>query len=265
MCLKNIFKPKPEPVVDFDWGKRCLLHFAINDYQGINNDLRGCLNDQGILVKKIDEQFPGFSMRLFQDSACTKDAFKSMVRAAYAAMPSGLLIVGYSGHGTYDRDSSEPDGYREALYLYDGKLTDDDLVELAHEKPAGLDVVFFFDSCFSQGMARDLIGNPIYKRSRFLLTEPLPESFHIIKKFGRTPIDWLVFSACAERQTAADAFINGRYNGAFTYFAVKTLEKGITYRKWFTEIRNYLPSNDFEQIPGLDGPESMLTKKAFEI
>jgi metacaspase-1 len=138
-------------------------------------------------------------------------------------------------------------------------------VQLISEKPPELELVLFLDCCFSKGMFRDFVtGNPKYKKSRFLLTEPMPEQFHYIKSATRGTDNFLLLSACAERQTAADAQFNGRYNGAFTFYAVRTLQKGITYRQWMERIWQYLPSDDFDQIPGIDGPERMFDMKVFE-
>jgi hypothetical protein len=45
---------------------------------------------------------------------------------------------------------------------------------------------------------------------------------------------------------------------------MKTLERGITYRQWMERIWAYLPSDRFEQIPHIDGPERLFDKKVFE-
>jgi len=261
MCLKNLFK-KPEPEKPFEYGDNCLLHFAISDYPGTGSDLPGCVPDQELTINKVDGRIGGVSFRTLTDNEVTRSHFKSEIRAAFAAMPTGLLTIGYSGHGSLDKDSVEPDGYRESLYLWDGKLPDKEFIELCREKPAGLELVFILDSCFSEGMARN---NPSLQRPRFLMTEPLPENFHVIRQAPGEVNDWLVISACAENQTASDAVFNGNPNGAFTFYAMKTLEKGITYRQWMERIWQNLPSEKFPQIPHIDGPEYMLEKKVFEV
>jgi hypothetical protein len=262
MCLKHLFK-KPEPPKPFEYGNNCLLHASINDYPGTGSDLNGCNNDQEDFINYADGRIGGISFRYLQDSEATPSAFEREIRAAYKAMPYGLLTVCYSGHGTYEKDSSEPDGYSEALYMWGGKFTDDRLIALANEKPAGLDLVFILDCCFGRGMARDF-GNPSFSVPRFLMTDPMPENYRITRSLTREPHDWLVISACAENQTAADAQFGGRYNGAFTYYAVRTLEKGITYRQWMERIWQNLPSRSFDQIPGIDGPERLFERKVFE-
>jgi hypothetical protein len=37
----------------------------------------------------------------------------------------------------------------------------------------------------------------------------------------------------------------------------------MTYRQWFAEIRKYLPSQDFEQVPMLEGPGYLLDRIVF--
>ena len=97
------------------------------------------------------------------------------------------------------------------------------------------------------------------------MTEPLPENYHVIRQTPSEVNDWLVISACAENQTASDAMFNGKPNGAFTFYAMRTLEKGITYRQWMERIWEYLPSDRFEQIPHIDGPERMFDQIVFEV
>jgi len=259
MCLKDLFK-KPEPEKPFEYGDNCLLHFAITDYPGTGSDLPGCVPDQELMVNHVDGKIGGVSFRNFQNGEVTRSRVKAEIRAAFAAMPKGRLTIGYSGHGTYERDTTEPDGVREALYLWDGKLTDKEFVELCKEKPAELELVFLLDSCFSEGMSR---SNPT--RPRFLMTEPLPENYHVIRQTPSEVNDWLVISACAENQTASDAMFNGKPNGAFTFYAMRTLERGITYRQWMERIWEYLPSDRFEQIPHIDGPERMFDQIVFEV
>ena len=246
-----------------NYGKFCLLSFAINNYRGADNDLRGCLNDQQDFAEKLRSLFPNISLKLVQDEDCKKTRFVSEIRASFVAMPTGVLIIQYSGHGTYVKDvhGDDEDGFDEGLYFRDGVLIDDNINALMEEKPAGLLVVFLFDSCFSDTVTRRIDD---YKKGRFLASEIMPEQYNVKKKFNSAPVNWIAFSGCGEHQTSADAYIDGRYNGAFTFYAVKTLQKGLTYKQWYSKIREHLPSTEFDQIPGLDGPEELLNRIVFE-
>jgi hypothetical protein len=132
---------------------------------------------------------------------------------------------------------------------------------IATMNPGGT-VCVISDSCFSATNTRLLhsrgIDNTHLVRNRFYATpgEPLK----IVSKpfFPRSDLKWIAISACGETQTAADAYINDNYHGAFTWYAFRLLRQGITYRQWFYNISQYLPSSDFEQAPTIEGPDYLL-------
>ena len=88
----------------------------------------------------------------------------------------------------------------------------------------------------------------------------------IVKRITRLPVEanHIVMSACLENETASDAYINGAWAGAFTFFAVMALKTGMTYRQWYAEIRKFLPSVDFTQTPTIEGPDYLLDRIVFE-
>jgi hypothetical protein len=280
MCIQKIidfFKPKPPQVTDefTPVSKRVVTH-GINDYQGDDSDLRGCLNDQLNVVTSLAVKSPGFENRMYSDNSVTVNNFLYTIDKAIAALrPGDHLLIHYSGHGTqkYDRNGDEHDGYDEALYLYDGILIDDRIHELLIKIPEGAIVVVLLDSCFSGTATR--ASNPIYNKPRFKKTKGLflrrrtrkrlfRSDENADKGFGANELPWIVISGCGEQQTSSDAFINGNYNGAFTFYAMKALEPGMTYRTWFEKIRTYLPSSQYTQAPELEGRADLLDRKVFE-
>lgn len=127
-------------------------------------------------------------------------------------------------------------------------------------------VLVMADSCFSETITR--YGMALFSRkhptkNRFYNPD-LPQRKVINKVFSGPVTNHIVMSGCKEHETAADAYINGKYYGAFTFFAVLTLQKGMTYLEWFNEIRRYLPSQDFTQTPTIEGPDYLLNRKVFE-
>jgi hypothetical protein len=131
----------------------------------------------------------------------------------------------------------------------------------------GATVLVLADSCFSgtitrmMGMALIDIKHPTKNRFH----DPgLPPRKVKNKLFKYPELNHIVISGCSEHETSSDAYINGQYAGAFTFFAVLALEIGMTYKQWFEEIRNYLPSKDFSQTPTLEGPEYLINRKVFE-
>jgi len=263
MCFKKLFS-KPGPIPMIPAKKRALL-FAINRYGG-GNDLNGCLNDQQDLKNKLNILFPGFDIRTYSDSEVTKKRFASEIDNAIAVLrPDDTLLIAYSGHGTQLRDDNkdESDGYDEALYLYDGSFRDDVFNVLLNKIPAGSSVIILLDSCFSGTATRAIELTGV--KGRFIKTENYIPGLESNNRFAASynSSKWLTISGCGEHQTSADAYINERYNGAFTYFALKALKPGMTYQQWFDKIRTYLPSGSFEQAPELEGNKELISKIVF--
>lgn len=129
-------------------------------------------------------------------------------------------------------------------------------------KPEGI-ICVLADSCFSGDITKfmGLVSPDEYKRNRFYPTPGVSTDPHrkIFKSTG--PLRWIVISGCGETQYSADAYINGEYQGAFSYYAFKTLRPWMTYYDWFQAIRVYLPSAKFEQAPTMDGPASLINQK----
>lgn len=262
MCwqkIKDFFNPPPDPNQ-----RHYALSFAINDYPGTGSDLNGCLNDQLDFSNKLLAEFPAFIIQTYSDEQVTRYQFLSAVERAIDNLPEGaILVIQYSGHGTQVRDTSgdEVDGYDEALYLHDGVLVDDEFHALLLNIPANALVVVLLDSCFS-GTATKAAGI----RPRFMPPTERPSSMKVLNAFAKSSdMNWIVVSGCDENEYSMDATFNGRPNGAFTYYALKTLQPGITYQQWFDAIRDYLPSTHFNQSPTLEGPENLLNQRVFEV
>jgi hypothetical protein len=129
----------------------------------------------------------------------------------------------------------------------------------------GATVLILPDSCFSGTITR-FMNNPHPVKNRFFHSSKLPvrERVNVRLFRGQGDIRWIVISGCQENQTSADCYEGGQYVGAFTYFAIKALTKGITYREWYNKIKTYLPSAEYNQAPTLEGPEELLNRKVFE-
>lgn len=249
MCWKR--KP-PEPIVN---STKMLLSYAINNYPGTGNDLNGCINDQTDLINALPKDW---TVRAFKDSEVTARNFRDNIRNYILGMKAGdFLIIQYSGHGTRLRDNSgdEEDGYDEAICLYDGNFSDDSFNELMMLIPDGAKVMVILDSCFS-GTATRKAG---YLKPRYIAPEEEPWIHN--KKRSTAPINHILFSGCRSDQTSADAYINGRYNGAFTFFWLRAMNLNMTYREWIAETVRLISLNGFEQVPQLEGPEDMLNQK----
>jgi hypothetical protein len=270
MCLKklfpNWFKPDPivPPIPDTTGKTRTALLFAINNYPDSGNDLNGCLNDQKDMAKMLDSLYPGFVIKKFSDASAKVLVFVAEVTKAILALkPGDFLLVHYSGHGTYTLDphGDEADGYDEALYLYDGTLIDDDIKEVLMLIPEGATVLLMFDSCFSDTVTRKITE----VKHKFVPPFSFPSNRGLKKRIRiqKEEMRWLAFAGCGERQTSADAFINGEFHGAFTFYALKALSPGITYKQWAFNVKQYLPNDSYDQIPVLEGKADLFDRVVF--
>lgn len=240
--------------------KKALL-FGINDYPGSQNDLQGCVNDVYLIADKLAKL--GFDINISLDQEVTIQKFKNELTDLIICAEKGdYLAVSYSGHGTQlpDRSGDEHDGYDEALYLYDGVLIDDNLQDILKKKQEGVHLFMIMDSCFSGSNTRF-----VNKKPRFVQLNANQPVMHKRKRaIMRSPdMDYVVLTGCAENQTSADAYMNGKYHGAMTYYAMKTLQSGDSCLQWYRKIRKYLPSVHFDQIPQLEGKVDMMRQGVF--
>jgi hypothetical protein len=236
--------------------------FGINNYPGEENDLSGCINDANDWAAKLT--LSGFQVTKYLDDQVTKDRFLSAIRSLLAVSLVGdWLVITYSGHGTqaYDTSGDEMDHYDEALYLWDGILIDDEIRAILDTALYGINIVFVLDSCFSGSGTRKprLIGT--YVRPRFVATTFVPASAKARKKFlAEEVMVELLFAGCNDDEYSYDAYINGRYNGAFTYHALKAWKPGMTFNDVEAGMNNIFPFATYPQHPHLEGPAAMRNK-----
>jgi hypothetical protein len=253
MCI-SWFKPKP---ISWEHCTKVALLFAINAYGG-GNELRGCINDVELAETKLVPE--GFQIRKFLDDKVTrKRVLAEMEYVIAQSIPGDIIYIHYSGHGTLvkDRNGDEEDGYDEAWYVYDGSIIDDQLYDLLMKIPDGVTVVIIADCCHSGSSTR---GDACKRRNRFVHPAFEINSDLQVRNLTHTAIKWVSLAACKDDQSAADAMINGKYHGAFSYYALNTLRRTYTYMDWYSTIRNYLPNSYFDQEPVLEGKESLINQ-----
>jgi metacaspase-1 len=248
---------------------RSALCIGINDYPGTGSDLAGCVNDANDWGNALAER--GFTVTMMLDAAATRsEMMRAMTEHVTAAASGDVVVITYSGHGTWqpDDDGDEPDHRDEALCPHDfataGGLLDDDLFEIFGQRARGARVVFLSDSCHSGSVAR--MAPPLdgqeHGRVRFL--EPGPflsaETRARALRVEKAPAKGLsrgtalLISGCGDTEYSYDANFGGRPNGAFTRVALDTLAKleaGATYAGWHKAIRTALPSVTYPQAPQL--------------
>lgn len=282
--------------------KKALL-VGINRYPDPNNELKGCVNDVRQMAETLKGRYgfagDGNTRILTDAHATTKAILDGLAWLSAGASPGDSLVFHYSGHGSQvsDRNGDETsDGLDEILCPYDldwdRPLTDDDLAAACADVPRGALLTVILDCCHSGTGLRDFArpcGIPLADvphRSRFL---PPPDTHKDgihgrgpgmancrgrhgspgIHRLGRrfgvsvTKTNAVLIAACRDDQTSADAFIDGAYHGAHTYYLCRALGNGtrdLTYRALVSAAGIALSRSGFDQVPQLEGPAKLLER-----
>jgi len=265
------------------------LCIGINNYPGTGSDLSGCVNDANDWAAALQKM--GFVTMKILDKQATGKNIRAAINSTIALAKKGdVIVIQYSGHGSYvpDENGDEPDGTDECLCPYDiyakGPITDDELFDMYSAKQQGVKLVVISDSCHSGTVVKfaPITTPPTAKgrktpqrKVRFLP----PASFlarRELAKFGigramrcsNPPGCYaaLLMAGCQDTEYSYDAYFQGRPNGAFSFVAIRALEKlskRATFRQWFDAIRKVLPSQQYPQTPNLFGSRSMKSWKVF--
>lgn len=256
---------------------------GINDYPGTRMDLRGCVNDardwSGTLAAR------GFDVKTLLDADARKEAIVETIgRLVSDARRGDSLVITFSGHGTYvpDTNDEEADGLDEALCPYDinegHALVDDEIHRIFAARAEGVKLLLISDSCHSGTVTRAsaVARDPAKAWARFLPlgawlpAERLPRASSgaprdVVELDDATSAwtaalegDDLLLAGCEEGpdRYSYDASFNGRFNGAFSFYALKALKElpaDATYLDWHAAIRRYLPSGSHNQKPQIFG------------
>jgi hypothetical protein len=246
------------------------LCIGINEAQGAP-PLAGCVNDARDFAKALAGR--GFEVTtLFDSQATKKNILDGLARLVDVTRSGETAVSTISCHGTTvpDYNGDEPDGRDEALCPYDlmdGVILDDELHEIFSAARYGARIVLISDSCHSGSVMRfaNLEQADTRAKIRYLPPEVFLSKRELkdAKAVENTPLrgvirppEGVLISGCADPEYSYDAWFNRRANGAFTYVALKALErlppKG-TYKDWHGIIRGALPSIQFPQTPQIDG------------
>lgn len=249
---------------------RKALLVGINRYPDPAHRLRGCVNDirQMEALLRGPFGFPAGGISVLRDEDATTAAIRGELGRLTAAAGAGdVLVFHYSGHGSQvpDRNGDETtDRLDEILCPYDldwdDPLSDDDLGRVARRLPAGAHLAVVLDCCHSGTGLREAGGGEHVPRRKSL---PAPgddaaargASLH---RFGEEAVaaGAVLVAGCRAGQTSADAFIDGAYHGAHTYFLCRTLAGrafDATYPDVTRGLRRELRARGFPQVPQVEG------------
>lgn len=250
------------------------LNYGTSQYQ-----LNGCLNDAKNLKKKLSKK--GFDVSMLTEANANIDDWRRISLDMYdQAQPGDSLWRSFSSHGTQlpTNRKEEQDHLDEALCLWNGHkmqlLMDNEVWEMARNKRPGVQDVWFIDACFGGGGAR-LFSSVAAGQPRFVHYSRLcgnveqhqeltGENKFVEFEDDKTPWPFLWHSGGREDQTCSDAYIDGKYCGAFTYYFLKAFDAappGVTYSNLYKSLLKMIPSYDYPQVPQLMG--SFKTARVF--
>ena len=271
-----------------------------NELKGCVNDVR-----QMAETLKSRYGFPGDgNMRILTDArATTRAILDGLAWLTAGASPGDSLVFHYSGHGSQVPDlhfDETTDRLDEILCPYDldwdHPLTDDDLAAACADVPRGALLTVILDCCHSGTGLRDFArpcgippSDAPYRR-RFL---PFPEAHDDGQHLDRRPrqrnpgrpcpprhlaihghrfgvsvtrTNAVLIAACRDDQTSADAWIDGGYHGAHTFYLCRTMSTGprdLTFRALVSATGTALSRAGFDQVPQLEGPAPLLLDPVF--
>lgn len=246
-----------------------VLLVGINAYP--SSPLNGCVNDIQDMAEFLVSQYsiPHESIKMLADERATKVNIIEGLKWLCSGLQSGdRIIFHYSGHGTQvpDMTGTEVDGLSECIcpvdFAWDPNhyITDKELVAIFSTIPSGVKFNWLSDSCHSGDLTRD------EKKKKFILP-PVDVAWNIkiankkklkSKSITNGILDVGFLSGCQPAQTSADAFINGRYNGAFTYYFLQVMKtmKDKPLTKVAEEMRDQLKKNRYDQQPQAEGNQA---------
>jgi hypothetical protein len=248
------------------------LLVGINAYPNPNNNLRGCINDivdMENFISSKNKVYPKENIKTLTDNRATKKNILEYLNCLLLGASAGdQILFHYSGHGAQlpsNGHTFEHDGLDEIICPYDFSdadatqtaISDKEFAKIFATIPKGVHFVWISDSCHSEDLSRkqhialDTKFRRFNDETQQSLTPPAASL-----SASPIPLHGALLSGCASHQLSADAYINNRFNGAFTHYLIKNL---IQYGQdaSMQDIVKYvnidLMENDYDQNPQSEG------------
>lgn len=275
------------------------LLVGINKYPNPNNNLRGCINDiidmENFIASK-NKVYQKENIKTLTDSRATKkNILAGLDWLLLGANAGDQILFHYSGHGaqiTSQRPSYEKDGLDEIIcpFDFDGEdealtaISDKEFATIFTKIPKGVHFVWISDSCHSEDLSRKhhIVDSIDFSNdfSKQQLNETKFRRFNHYYQLSQSrakttvaslsaapiPLQGALLSGCASHQLSADAFINKRFNGAFTHYLIKNLSlygQDASMQEIIKYVNKDLMENDYDQNPQSEG--LLATQKFFAI
>jgi hypothetical protein len=246
--------------------------------------LQGCVNDAKDMAALCKSWF-GFKaaeVTLLTDAQATKANIMAQLKSAVAGAKAGKLshlVFSWSSHGTQmtDKNGDEPDGMDEAFVPHDIAekagdwdpahiIVDDELHDLFQQLPESVLLEVYLDTCHSGSGLRGAEFGLHAPRVKFVAPPsgrgPMKQKkvigFSLARAAEAPATHQILWSGCKADQTSADAYFDGRYNGAFTYWFTKTVkdtQNKLTRKQLVDKMRTAMKGK-FSQVPQLESNAS---------
>ena len=261
--------------------KKRALCVGINQFRRYPQfQLNGCVND-ALDMARLCTEVLGFrksEVKTLLDRKATKAAIVAALRRIVEEAKAGRveqLLFSFSSHGTQvvDTGGDEPDGVDEAFVPYDVAekdgdwdpariLTDDELHDLFAELPPTVRLEVFLDTCHSGSGLRGAEFSLHAPRPRFVappgrqgtLRQRAAAGFTLDRDATGPGENHVLWTGCRADQTSADAWFDGRYNGAFTWHFAREMRDGAPGRAREDVVRAMRKAmkGQFSQVPQLE-------------
>jgi hypothetical protein len=245
--------------------KKALL-VGIN-YIGTSSVLNGCINDvynikRYLLKKGYSEQ----NIKILTDETPTKPTRVNILTHLLELVISDAktLFFHYSGHGSYlkDEDGDETDGKDECLcpidYSTAGMVLDDEIRGVLQSLNKGKKMFMVLDCCHS-GSGADLCYNLYERGGRYCIIKN--------RKQTKTRGEVVMISGAKDEQTASDAYISGKYQGALTNSFLYVVERynHLSYEDLVRKVRLRLKKGKYSQIPCLSSGRNLVLSSQYTV
>jgi uncharacterized caspase-like protein len=258
------------------------LCVGINQFKNYpGSALNGCVNDANDMSSLLKDLlgFVDTDIVKLTDANATKinimKNLKSMVDDAKAGKLS-YIIFSLSSHGTQVPDTSgdEPDRADEAFcptdlaekngqWDIDHVIVDDELHDLFGQLPKNVLLEVYMDTCHS-GTGLKAIDMLLDRKPRYM-PPPSLEAFSKVegkrsRGLNETMLEkglvrHILWAGCRADQTSADAQIDGKYHGAFTYYyctEMRACKNKLSRSEVLKKVRSDLSKGRYTQTPQLE-------------
>ncbi len=262
--------------------RRSALCVGINQYKNYPTaTLHGCVNDVNDMTQLLKD-VNGFTDQeittLIDQNATKANIMRELKRMVTEARNGKInhLVFSFSGHGTQvpDLNLDEMDRADEAFCPHDlaqsGSnwnrdhiIVDDELHDLFTQLPSNILLEVYLDTCHS-GTGLRAVDLLLDRKPRYL-PPPSLEGFRDmelrrarsqhVKLLEKGIVRHILWAACKDGQTSADAHIAGDWHGAFTYYLCKEMRTGknkLSRAKILAKVRADLGAGHFTQTPQLE-------------